>query len=250
MNRLLKGHVWHRRNGKPANEFRYPVLYVDLDLDSIGITTESLRLMSHNGLNVYAINDSDHYTDSNTGVAASIKQQFMAQVNANPVNVRMLTQPSCFGYVFNPVSFYIASGHPDEPPYVIAEVHNRVGQRHLYHMNRASGPDGNPAHFPKEFYVSPFLEMNGHYEFRMTETESTSVFQFDLYNEQHLVLETALNLKARPLSDWELAKAMISRPLTPQRTVAYIYWQALKLKLRGLPYLRPPRSDSRDEQNG
>mgnify|MGYP003310493838 FL=1 len=153
----------------------------------------------------------------------------------------MITQPSMLGYAFNPVTFYLGTDGEQRTTMVVAEVHNRVGQRHIYVLHPYLSDGRSSAEFGKEFYVSPFLKMTGQYRFSMKNGSDCLEFGFDLIQEGKCVLETKLDLIAKPLSDAGLSKAAITHPLIPQKTVAAIYWQALKLKTGGARYRRVPR---------
>ena len=236
--KLLTGTLWHKRHRPFVNEFNKKVLYLDVDCNELDQLHQNLRLLSHNQFNVYAINDKDHFSHENSGIVDSIRWH-LAQEGKFSDDLRLITQPSAYGYVFNPVSFFLTSNMEDKHRIVVAEVHNRIGQRHLYNLSHSSEENGEKIRFQKEFYVSPFLTMDCWYEFTINESTDNIYLGFDEYDSNGLIFQAALNLQPQPLSDFSLVKALFSHPLIPWRTVASIYFQALKLKLRGLPYIQP-----------
>jgi DUF1365 family protein len=122
---LLNGEVWHRRQVVPANEFTYPVQYVELDLEEIRKGRSQSWLFSCNRPNLYSLNDRDHYGHDQGGFADAIPR--LVAHSAPSVDVKritLITQPSFLGYVFNPVSFYVVDDGAVQPALVLAEVHN------------------------------------------------------------------------------------------------------------------------------
>ena len=227
-----------------VNEFRKKVLYLDLDCYELDNFEAQLRLLSRNKFNVYSINDKDHFSYENLGIEKSI-QWHLKQEGKFSNSLRLITQPSAYGYVFNPVSFFIASESLDSKRIVVAEVHNRIGQRHLYNLFHSPQSTEGKIRFEKEFYVSPFLTMECWYEFAIDETADNLKLSFDEYDTNGLIFQASLDLSPQPLSDFGLLKSMFFYPIIPWRTVASIYMQALKLKLRGLPYIEP-ETDEKD----
>jgi DUF1365 family protein len=240
--RLLMGNVWHRRDTGLQNEFRYRVLFVQFELDDIRDKSLGSRFISYNHQNIYGINESDHFSDEEGGIASAVSR--LAQAHSpslRDAKITMITQPSFLGYVFNPVSFFLV-GDRESPDLVLVEVHNRVEGRHMYVLNPHQSADGTlTAGFQKDFYVSPFLEDKGQYSFSMSATNGQVSFGLVLNQKGRSVLSTRLELKSRPLNDYYLLRAMGTHPFTPHKTVAAIYWQALKLKLKGARYRRAPR---------
>ena len=85
--------------------------------------------------------------------------------------IRLLTQLRQYGFSFNPVSFYYcfdAGGKRVEA--VAAEVTNTPwGESHAYVLQRNGEGPVLSDQMAKEFHVSPFLGMDGDYEWRVSE---------------------------------------------------------------------------------
>jgi DUF1365 family protein len=58
------------------------------------------------------------------------------------------------------------------------------------------------------------------------------------------MFEARLQLERRPLDGRSLAHALAAFPGFSLRTVAAIYWQALRLKLAGAPFFEHPKHRS------
>jgi len=54
------------------------------------------------------------------------------------------------------------------------------------------------------------------------------------------VFDATLTLERRELTRAQLTRMLLRFPATSLRVVALIYWNALRLKLKGAPYFRHP----------
>ncbi|MBN9620962.1 MAG: DUF1365 family protein, partial [Actinobacteria bacterium] len=78
----------------------------------------------------------------------------------------MLADARAAGYVFNPLTLFWCHDRSGAVVAVIAEVHNTYGQRHRYLLRP---DDAGRAEVAKEFYVSPFYPVDGHYRMSLPE---------------------------------------------------------------------------------
>lgn len=238
---LIRGEVVHARNDVHARRtFRYPVYVASIDLDEL-VALDALRLFSHNGTNVFALHDRD-YEDGARGLRDAHTALLATHGIARPAQVRLVTNPRVLGYVFNPVSFFL--GYDDGVlTSVVAEVNNTYGGRHRY----VFGPAERVAHarrigFRRErvLFVSPFLHGDATYEIWVD-----APLDGDVSITMHVDVDDARVFVARltgrrhALGDLALARAAIRYPLMSLQVIALIHFQALKLRLRGVPYRRP-----------
>jgi DUF1365 family protein len=130
--------------------------------------------------------------------------------------VRLLSQPPRLGVGFNPVAFYFCFDAAGRVEAVAAEVTNTPwGERHTYVLAGRSGAT------EKRLHVSPFLGMDGEYAWRVSEPGETLV----VHIEKRPEFDATLSLRRR-------AAGRSGHPLA---VLARIYFQAARLKLRGVP---------------
>ena len=80
--------------------------------------------------------------------------------------ITMLANARSLGYVFNPLSLFWCHDAGGELACVVAEVHNTHGERHRYLLRP---DDAGRAETSKQFYVSPFYPVDGHYRMSLPE---------------------------------------------------------------------------------
>jgi DUF1365 family protein len=149
-----------------------------------------------------------------------------------------LTNARVLGYVFNPLSVYYCHGSDGGLRCVVAEVHNTYGQRHCYLLE--PGERGQ-AETGKEFYVSPFLTVDGSYRMTLAAPGERLSVQMALHQGGQRVFAASLTGRRRPLTNTAVARMLVRHPLMTARVTSLIHAQGVKLALRGVARVpRPP----------
>jgi DUF1365 family protein len=147
------------------------------------------------------------------------------------------------GYAFNPLSIYFCYRASGELALLIYEVRNTFGEHHSYVLQVKSGcsrSDVVRQSQTKQFYVSPFMEMKSSYQFRISqpgEQAKVSIIQTD---QKGPMLAAAFCGFRRSLTTRALLIASLTIPLFTFKVVAAIHWEALRLWMKGVPFV--PRS--------
>ncbi|MBR9842813.1 MAG: DUF1365 domain-containing protein [Rhodobacteraceae bacterium] len=231
------GSTTHTRRGAIQNAFRYDVDYVLIDPDM----PRGPMLFSRNRLNLASVFDRDHGGRVGEGQGKAWAEDVFAKAGLVPEKILLLAQPRFFIYVFNPVSFWLAL-EGDKLVAVIAEVNNTFGDRHSYLCRLkdfAPIKASDRIDAQKIFHVSPFQQIAGRYQFNFDVSNDRIAIRIAHLNEGEGLIATLSGARA-PLSNTRLVTAMMRRPFGPLRTIALIYWQALRLKLKGAPYQQRP----------
>ncbi|WP_394617634.1 DUF1365 domain-containing protein [Lentzea sp. JNUCC 0626] len=147
--------------------------------------------------------------------------------------VLMLANARVLGYVFNPLSVYWCHDASGELVCVVAEVHNTYGGRHCYLLRT---DENGRASVDKEFYVSPFLEVDGHYVMKMPKPGNQLSVTIAL--RQNGKTTFSATMKGERSSGLRM---LFRRPLMPHRVSALIRRHGIALYLRRIPII--PRSD-------
>lgn len=188
---------------------------------------------------------SDHFGDPSQPLAESVRQLIFQRTGVRPGGpIRLLTQLRYWGYVFNPVSFYFCYDYPAStaPTYVVAEVNNTPwGQRHCYLLERrhfAQRWRGDK--IAKEFHVSPFMEMNMEYQWSISDPDESLSVAIQNHRGGETLLDVVMQLRRRPITGWNLARVLVTYPWITAGIICQIYWQALRLWLKRVPFVRHP----------
>lgn len=90
---------------------------------------------------------------------------------------------------------------------------------------------------PKAFHVSPFNHLNQHYRWELTPPDTTVSVQIDVDDERGHVFTARLDLERHPLERGAVRRQLLRKPVMTLYIVSAIYWQALRLYLKGVPYV-------------
>ena len=151
--------------------------------------------------------------------------------------------PRTFGYSFNPLSVYFCHDEIGTLAAVIYQVHNTFGERHSYVLP-VEGTAPIYQQCDKRFYVSPFLEMDLQYKFRVKPPAEDVTVAIHAQERAGVVFTAALAGSRQELTDWRLVRVLLRVPLVTIKVTAAIHWEALRLWLKRVRIV--PRFESRE----
>jgi len=243
---LYRGDLVHtRRDHLARRKFRYPVYMAAIDLAEIPALDRTLRLFSHGGANLFSLHDRD-YEDGALGLATSHAHVLAAHGLPVPHTTRLVTNLRVLGYVFNPVSFFLGYDAHGVLATVVAEVNNTYGGRHRYVLGPAQRISDSHARVgfraPRELFVSPFLHGERSYEFWFETPLDGETFAITMHVDTpagERVFVAHVSGVRRVLTDRALLAAAVRFPLMTAQVIGLIHYEAMKLRLLGVPYRRP-----------
>ena len=233
---LFHGRTTHSRHKPRRHAFTYRMYWLSVDLDELAELGRSIRGFGYNCRALMSINDRDYGGDGPGGIRPKITALLCDAAILDPIDrVTLITIPRIFGYVFNPVSFYICHSADNAIIALVAEVHNTFGETHHYvAVPESTGTPASDTHrfcIPKRFYVSPFFDISGEYEVRLKSHDDHFAIAVSLREEGAVSFVANLVGTGRPLSSTRLLGALVRAPLFAATIMLRIHWQALRLYL-------------------
>jgi DUF1365 family protein len=254
---VYEGWVRHRRFEPVEHEFRYRLFLMYLDLEELPQLFDPFPFYSARRRAPARFRRSDYLGDPARPPAECARDLVEAETGARPAGpVRLLTSLRHFGHSFNPVSFYYCfDKRAERVQAVVADVENIPwGERHAYVLARGDreGPVLSEE-LEKRLHVSPLMAMDQTYSFRAGEPGERLAVHIesrprrdgeqaaeDRAGPTAKTFDATLSLRRRPLSRRRLAGLLVRYPAASLQTVAKIYAQALRLKLKGARYFPHP----------
>ena len=236
---LLVGKVRHKRSRPKVYELEHDVFYFALDLDEMGLVSRSLRLFSRGRRNVLTFRDADHWLPPATDLRTSVHEHLRDEgVDASGWQITLIATPRVLGYQFNPASFYLCRDADGELRVVVVEVHNTHGERRLYTLRPEIGAQAFTRSFDKDFYVSPFIDMDARYTFRVQDDSDRVRIAITETEKGQQLLTATVVASRRPLTDRELLRTLVRIPFATQKTIVAIHMHAFRMWRRGLRFHR------------
>ena len=240
---LYCGLVSHARVKPRKHKLAYKVFMLLIDLDELpDLKLKTLGVGRFNlfGFDTKRFGPQGEKDGSGRPLKAQIEATLADAGIAHGGPIRMLAMPQILGRAFNPLTVYFCHQPQGGLTAILYEVNNTFGERHSYLI-----PAPNAALIKqgcaKEFYVSPFMDMDLSYAFRILRPEERVLVAVDTSDAEGLILAASFSGERRPLTDRELVKAWLTHPWMTIGTVAAIHYEALKIWLKGEKVrVRPP----------
>ena len=248
---LYSGTIRHRRFSPRAHQFEYSLFMALLDVDRLSEAMAVSWFTSLNRWNWAAYYDRDHLGDPSRPLRERLREGASAAGHTLPDGpIFLLTHLRYAGYVFNPISLFYCYGPGGNLELVLAEVSNTYGGRQNYWL-RPSVDRVSPfrAVAAKALYVSPFMDFDMDYHFTLTDPGEMLVAHMNLtrqgprQHDQGRVFDATLTLRHQPWTARTVRSALVRFPLMTAKVTAAIYWQALRLRLKGLPVTPFPHEE-------
>jgi uncharacterized protein len=236
---LYVGRVSHTRVKPRKHALAYRVFMLLVDLDELPALNR-LKTFGVARFNLFGFDPARFGDGSPRPLKAQVEATLAEAGIAHGGPVRMLAMPQILGRAFNPLTVYFCHRTDGALSAVLYEVNNTFGERHSYLI-----PAPNAALIKqacaKEFYVSPFMDMQLSYAFRILRPEERVLVAVDTSDAEGLVLAASFSGERRPLTDGQLLKAWLTHPWMSLGIVAAIHVEALKIWLKGEKVrVRPP----------
>lgn len=242
---LYEGQVMHTRHTPVRNVFNYRMFMVYVNLEQLDTAFDSRWLWSNEKWNIASFRRKDHLGPEEISLDGAVRELVKKQYGVRPNGpICLLTHLRYFGYIMNPVSFYLCwaeAGNMAE--FIVAEINNTPwGERYCYVLDcRTQAPGDFSFTFDKAFHVSPFHPMNQQYEWKFKiEDESLAIDMVNMQNGER-VFEAHMNMQRKPMNTGNMGWMLLRHPLMTMKVVSAIYYQAFKLWVKKVPFHPHPK---------
>ena len=237
--KLFSNIVMHQRFTPFKNRFKYSLISFYIYYDELKLLDESISFFSYNKFNIFSFYEKDHgYRDHR-----SLKQ-FVTDILSNNsikynnLKFSILCFPRMLGYVFNPLSV-IFCFEQDKLIAILYEVKNTSNEQHTYcFANKNFSKKTNYQHrCNKNFYVSPFINMNCYYKFStQIPADKLSLLIEQFNNKDEKVLIASQMGKIIYFTSSTIIKYFFKNPLMTLRVIFGIHYQAMRIFFKGGKY--------------
>ncbi|MEQ8233483.1 MAG: DUF1365 domain-containing protein [Gammaproteobacteria bacterium] len=251
---IYTGSVVHRRAAPRAHALRYGVFYLLLDLDELPVLDACSRLFGYNRAAWFSFHDVDHGYGDGTPFRAWLDAALdTAGIDAGDWHFRVLCMPRVLGYVFNPITVVYCYAPDGRLGAMVYEVNNTFGER-LGYVVPVHGDDATRGilrqRCEKALFVSPFFDMQGHYEFSVRPPGARLALGIDYREGDALRLRAVFSGQRHAFAASTLRALAWRYPAATLKVITAIHYEALKLWLKGVPVVRHVTADGRAISTG
>jgi len=236
---IYKGHVVHKRFKPKKHFFKYKVFSLLIDLSEIKQLEKELTLFSYNKFNILSFYDADHGLRDGSSVIDWVKQNMTKNnISIEGISIKLLCYPRIWGYVFNPLSVFFIYDKNSNLISILYEVKNTFGEQHTYIFKLQQTDQVVEHTCKKKFHVSPFIEMDSTYFFKITKPGEKILIYIDQYdNEDKLLVALQEGFKVN-LTNKNLVKNYIFHPLMSFKIILAIHFEAFRLWIKGVKFVK------------
>lgn len=241
---IYKGTIRHRRYTPRAHAFSYRCFFMYLDLAEVDQVLAKSPLWSRCRYALARFKRSD-FLAGKADLDETVRERVRQETGRRPEGpIRLLANLRYFGFIINPISCYFCFGARGEQlETIVLEVTNTPWRERIsYVLPCDPGRDVQRIRFNKALHVSPFLPMNMQYEWRGNTPGSGISINIDNSIDEDKVFDATLQLRREEISTASLNRALLAYPFMTAKVLAAIYWQALRLALKRVPFFSYPKT--------
>ena len=236
---IYNGKVIHKRFKPKEHFFKYSVFSLLIDLSELNQLDKEIKFFSFNKFNLISFYEKDHGSRNGSSLVAWVKKNLEANnIHFKDIKIKLLCYPRIFGYVFNPLSVFFIYNSNEKLISILYEVKNTFGEQHTYIFKVVDDFKIFQHNCSKKFHVSPFIEMDCNYFFRILKPEDKMSVIIDQYQANEKILYASQDGKRVDFNSKELLKSYLKHPLMTFKIISAIHFEAFKLWTKGIKFIK------------
>ncbi len=236
---IYNGSVIHKRFKPKEHFFKYKVFSLLIDLSELKSIDQKISFFSLNRFNLISFYEKDHGNRDGSSLVDWVKLNLKNNnIKTENIKIKLLCYPRIFGYVFNPLSIFFIYDNKEKLISILYEVKNTFGEQHTYVFRVDSENNLIQNNCSKKFHVSPFIEMNCKYFFKILRPNEKLSVIIDQYDEKGKILFASQDGIRSDLTSNQLLKSYLKHPLMTFKVISAIHFEAFKLWIKGIKFVK------------
>ena len=236
---IYNGTVIHKRFKPKIHYFKYKVFSLLIDLSELENLSKKIKFFSYNKFNLVSFYEKDHGNRDGSSLVSWVKKNLKDNnINSEDVKIKLLCYPRILGYVFNPLSVFYIYNIDEKLICILYEVKNTFGEQHTYIFKVDNDQNLYQHNCSKKFHVSPFIEMNCKYFFRLLKPGEKISVIIDQYQTDEKILYASQDGQRVDFNTKELIKSYLKHPLMTFKIISAIHFEAFKLWIKGIKFIK------------
>lgn len=239
---LYEGDIRHQRWLHASHGFRYGLYMAYLDLDELPALAAGGYGLGRRRCGPAVFLRRDHVGDPRQPLADAVRELVQANTGWRPAGpIRLLTLLRNWGYYFCPLCLYYCfdpQGTGVEA--VVGEVSNTPWrERHWYVLwqgNRVDPAQRLRFRHPKQFHVSPFMDMDMEYQWELSVPGPDVRVAIVNWRGPQRLFAASMVLHRRELTRTSMLRTLAHHPWMTGKAIVAIHWQALHLWRKRCPF--------------
>ena len=236
---IYNGTVIHKRFKPKTHYFKYSVFSLLIDLSELETLDKKIKFFSFNKFNLISFFEKDHGSRDGSSLIKWVKKNlYENNIQYNNITIKLLCYPRIFGYVFNPLSVFFIYDNNEKLISILYEVKNTFGEQHTYIFKVENDSKLFQHNCAKKFHVSPFIEMNCNYFFKILKPGEKISIIIDQYQINEKILYASQDGSRANFDSKELLKSYLKHPLMTFKIISAIHYEAFKLWTKGVRFIK------------
>ena len=236
---IYNGQVIHKRFKPKVHYFKYKVFSLLLDLSELEILDKKVNFFSFNKFNLISFYEKDHGERDGSSLKLWVQKNLEKNnIQDKDIKIKILCYPRIFGFVFNPLSVFYVYNLEEQLISILYEVKNTFGEQHTYIFKVLKDSNLIQNNCSKKFHVSPFIEMNCNYFFRLLKPGNKISVIIDQYDSEDKILYASQDGIRSDFNTKQLIKSYLKHPIMTFKIIIAIHYEAFKLWAKGIKFIK------------